>query len=332
MVTMEMYIYRMGTMETAVGLGTMLGPGCAGLAELAGYYLPYLVLGLLPILPAAVATVTMPTQTSTESKETVSILKLLRIPGVSLMLFAMILISGLPLMIDPTLAAHLKSYKLSLSLVGFVFLICPVLFTGLSPIVGKLAGCLDTKLAFMVFGTFGMGVSFLFLGPSALLGLTHYQHLWPTLVSLGTLGFFWAFAMVPIYDRVIVYATYARPDIDSECLMTVLGSLMWMSMSTGELVCPILGGTLLEAFGFSWAMSVAGCISLFIGIVLMFTLIMLGNGDITFKRFCGMSIEESSEKEALLASHQDNRNNISTPFKDGFRSLGPESYADVEAR
>ncbi len=315
----------MGTMETAVGLGTMLGPGTAGLAELAGYYLPYLVLGLLPLLPAAVATVTMPTLPPSQSTQTVSILQLLKIPGVSLMLFSMILITGLPLMIDPTLAAHLNSYNLSLSLVGFVFLICPVFFTGLTPIVGKLAGCLNNKLAFMVFGTFGMGVSFLFLGPSALIGLTHYQHLWPTLVSLGSLGFFWSFAMVPIYDRVIVYATYARPDIDSECLMTVLGSLMWMSMSTGELVCPTLAGTLLEAFGFSWAMSVAGCMSLFIGIILMFTLIMFGNGDITFKRFCGMSCEEPSEKEALLASHQDNKDNILNSFKDGYHSLCPES-------
>ena len=291
----------MGTTETAVGLGTMLGPGSAGLAELAGYYLPYLVLGLLPILPAAVATITMPTQTSTQSTQTISILQLLKIPGVSLMLFAMILISGIPLMIDPTLAAHLKSYNLNLSLVGFVFLICPIFFTGLTPLVGKLAGCLNNKLAFMVFGTFGMGVSFLFLGPSSLLGRQHNQHLWPTLVSLGAIGFFWAFAVVPIYDRVIIYATYAIPDIDSECLMTVLGSLMWMAMSTGELVGPTLAGTLLEAFGFEWAMSVAGFMSLFIGIVLMFTLLMFGNGDITFKRFCGMNCEELSENEALLA-------------------------------
>ncbi len=282
----------------------MIGPGCAGLAELAGYYLPFLVLGILPILPAAMATIIMQKGETSQSTQTVSILELLKIPGVFLMSLAMIEISATALMIQPTLAYHLNSYGLSLSLMGFVFLIQPVFFTVLTPIVGKIAGWAENKLAFMVFGICGMGVSFLFLGPSALLGLKHYEHLWPILVSLGAIGFFWAFAVIPIYDRFTSYATYARTDIDTEVLMGVVGSLLYMMMSTGDFIGPIVAGSLLDAYGFEWTMTVAGLVCLCMGSVLIVTLIMFGNGAITFGRCCVRNTGYLSENTRLVSGKE----------------------------
>ena len=68
----------------------MTGPVFAGLADLHDYYLPFLLMALLPVLPAAVATASMTNSTSV-AKESVSILYLLRIPGVFMMSVAMIL-------------------------------------------------------------------------------------------------------------------------------------------------------------------------------------------------------------------------------------------------
>ena len=96
----------------------------------------------------------------------------------------------------------------------------------------------------MILGVIAMGVTFLFLGPSSLFGFKHYANIWPTLVSLWALGVFWAFAMVPTYERFITYATFAHPDVNAETLMTAIGSLMYMMYMLESSLDP----SLLEAY------------------------------------------------------------------------------------
>ncbi len=150
-----MHICRFGTVESATGIGTMIGPGFSGLADVGGYFLPFLVVGLLPIIPAAIATVTMPKQTISQSSQTVSIMALLRIPGVIIMSMATIIFTA-PVMLQGTLAPHLKTYRLSQALLGCVFLIQPLCYAVSNPIAGKLAGRVKQKLLLMVFGAYGM--------------------------------------------------------------------------------------------------------------------------------------------------------------------------------
>ncbi len=295
--------FRLGTIESALGIGSMVGPVCAGLADLGGYYLPFLVMGLLPVLPAAMATLTMPAGSS-DPGEGVSILTLFKIPGVFIMSLAMFLCFGTPVMLEPLLAPHLEPFDLSLSLVGLVFLIQPLVYTIFTPILGKIVGRVKHKLPVMVYGAYGMALSFLFLGPSPLIGLQQYQQLWPTLICLGTLGCFWALAMVPTFERFIAYATYVYPDIEVETLMSSLGSLIWMMVSAGDFIGPVLAGSLYDACGFSWTMTVAALLCVFVGTMLLVVFIMFGNNAVS----CGRSKKDtkmSTEKEALLGDNNE---------------------------
>ncbi len=145
-----------------VFVGSMLGPVAAGLADLAGYYLPFVVVGSLPLFTASLATVTMSTQTSKSSSGGVSILALLTSPGVFLMAAAMALCIPLPTMTQPILTTHLQPFNLSLPSIGGVFLIYPLCYSIVSPIVGKIAGLFKGhELKLIVFGVYGMTVSIL---------------------------------------------------------------------------------------------------------------------------------------------------------------------------
>ncbi len=136
----------------------MLGALCAGLADLEDYYLPFVVVGLLPILPAIMAMFTMPTIATSRSTQTVSILSLLRIPGILIMSMTTIIFSA-PVMLQGTLAPHLKPYKLSMTVLGCVFLIQPLCYVVATAVLGKMAGCVKHKLLLMVCGGYGMSYS-----------------------------------------------------------------------------------------------------------------------------------------------------------------------------
>ena len=299
--------FRLGALETGISIGAMIGPVATGLADLGDYYLPFLVVGLLPIIPATMAAITMSPKTS-KSSGGVSILALLKNPGVFLMAAVSVLVVSVEATLQPILSPHLQPFNLSLTSIGAVFFIFPLSYTIVSPIVGKIAGLWEGhELLLITFGTYGTAGSFLLLGPTPLFGLQPYEQLWPTLVCLGAIALFGAFAMVPSYERYITYATYACPDVDAETLTAAVGSLSLMMIGWGELLAPTLSGSLFDAFGFQWTMTVGGLLCLFTGTMLLCVLIRFGNGEITWTRSDGKNQEKSEgEKEALLAisAHQ----------------------------
>ncbi len=272
----------------------------AGLADLHGYYLPFLLTGLLPILPAAVATVTM-TSGASVAKENVSIVCLLKIPRIFMMCVAMILCFKAPLMLEPILASHLQQFNLNLTVLGTVFLITPLTFTIIAPFLGKLVKHLRYKLLMMIGGIYCMTLNFFLLGPSPLIGLKPYQHLWPTLLNLVAMGLFWAFIKVPMYDEWVSYCTQAYPDIDQESLMTALGSLMWLTISLGELTSPVIADSIFDAYDFQWTMTVAGFMCFFTGTMFLVTF-MCSCETCDVSGFRNIKHKEGIEKEALLDS------------------------------
>ena len=265
------------------------------------YYFPFLVVGLLPLLPAVMATITMPTPTTkSQDSEAISVVSLLKIPGIVIMSLAVFVFFGIPVMLEPTLAPHLEPHGLSISLIGLVFFIMPLTFTIATPIFGKLVGCVEYRLPFMIIATFGMGLSCLFLGPMPLFGIKPYETLWPTLVSLGALGIFWAAAMVPSYDKFVHYATYALPNVDHEILMGTLGSLIFMMPAAGEFFGPVLAGSIFDAYGFQWTMTMAGLVCIFTGIILSLTFIIFGEKEVKCGQCPVTNTRKSEEKESLL--------------------------------
>ena len=215
----------------AVPLGLMIGPSFAGLAQLVDYYFPFLVNGLLPVLPSVVAAILMTTP-KPDSKQSLSIINLLRTPGVGIMSVVVTLCFCAFVMIQPTLSSHLSLYGVPLYLIGFIFLIQPLCDSLVAPFVGKMYRWIKPKLLLIIIGSYGMALSYIFFGQSALHDIYH-QHLWPIIVSLAGAGTFWAFTMIPSYDRFIVYALSAELGIPDVTILSAIGSLFWMMISAG---------------------------------------------------------------------------------------------------
>ncbi len=96
-----------------------------------------------------------------------------------------------------------------------------------------------------------MGISFLFFGPSPLTGFKEYTDVWRIYLSIGTMTFFFAFAMVPCYERITAYATYGLPEANNKALMTTVGVFFIVAMTLGDFISASLSGSLSDAFGFS---------------------------------------------------------------------------------
>ncbi len=219
-------------------------------------------------------------------------------------------------MLEPTLAPHLQPFNLNITLLGCVFLIMPLTFIIIVPFLGKLVKHLQNKLPIMIAGSYFMALTFFLLGPSPLFGFDRYQHLWPTLLYLGALGLFWAFTKVPSYEEYVSYTTRAYPDTDRESLMTALSSLMWFTMSIGELTSPVIADSILDAYGFPWAMTVAGFMCFFTGTMFLIAFMC---SHVTCDVSRAMTEQEkATEKKALRASFNlsDNYNQKPIRVKD----------------
>ncbi len=203
-------------------------------------------------------------------------------------------------MLEPTLAPHLQPFNLNITLLGSVFLIMPLTFIIIVPLLGKLVKHTKNRLPMMVAGSYFMAFTFLLLGPLPIFGLEPYQDLWPSLICLAALGLFWAFTKVPSYDEYVSYTTQAYPDIDRESLMTALSSLMWFTMSIGELTSPVIADSVLDAYGFPWAMTVAGFMCFVTGT--MFLIAFMCSRVICDVSRTNNEQEKASERKALRAS------------------------------
>ena len=287
----------------------------AGLAQVADYYLPFLVVGLLPVLPAIVAIVLMKTA-KPDSKQSFSMFQLLKIPGVLIMAIVTSFSFCAFIMLEPTLATHLYPYGLPLYLIGFVFLIQPFCFTIVSPITGKIVKRITPKLVPIIVGAYGMTMSYTFLGQSALMDMKEHKYLWPTLVGLVGVGTFWAIGMVPSYDRFIHYAKCSRPDINPATLMSTIGTLFWMMVSVGELAGPVVAGSILDAYGFPFVMFTAALLCFLNGTTLLITFICFGNESVVC---CNRSATMDTEKDPLIAS------DISDSNRGGYSEEGSEN-------
>ncbi len=291
--------FRLGTIEASVGLGIMVGPGFTGLTQLVDYYFPFLVFGLLLICPAFIATILLPSGIS-DSEQSVSTLSLLKIPGVLVISIALLCFNSMPVMIEPILAPHLQPFGLSLSWLGFIFVIMPFTYAIFTLVVGKLVRYTKYKLPVMGLGASAMGIMFLFLGPVPLSGFKQYQQLWPTAVILGILGVCLATSVVPSYGTFITYAMHGREEMDREPLMAAVGSLFWMMMSSGEFIGPVIAGTIFEAYGFQWTMTAAGAMCLFTGTGLLVIFTLYGHDAITWNKCGGKNPSKPEEETALI--------------------------------
>ncbi|KAI6244213.1 MFS-type transporter SLC18B1 [Aphelenchoides fujianensis] len=161
-----------GIMETFAGLGYTAGPVIgAVLYDLGGFMLPFIVLGTLLILATILSIFIVDTTEDETSEETEGMIGMLKMPLIWLMIFAVVICAVSLSFFDPTLADHLRSFNLSTTLVGFMFLLCGGIYTVTAPLWGLLLDRWDVANSLMLFGSAASVVAMLFVGPSPLFGM-----------------------------------------------------------------------------------------------------------------------------------------------------------------
>jgi len=277
-----------GLQEAVAGVGFMVGPPIGGgLYALGGFRLPFVVMGVgllvcLPLLPWALPRVE---RESTEASGTggqpategaaatpssgatllpgfvqhpeLSFMAVARLPAV-LNASLVTLLAGLAFgFIGPTLAPHLQdTLHASERATGGLFGLAAGTYALASPGAGALADAYGPK-RILAIGIAGLALSYIFLGPSPLLGPAASHGVatpgaWALqCISLSLLGFSAALAFIPCMPAMEA-AVLARFGDSPACGETV-AALYNGIYCAGEALGPLAGAAMTGAMGFKWA-------------------------------------------------------------------------------
>ncbi|ELU09605.1 hypothetical protein CAPTEDRAFT_147516 [Capitella teleta] len=265
----------LGLLETAVGIGLMLGPALGGvLYEVGGFMMPFLVLGSFMMLTVPISLCVLPREERSDSasRQSGSIKLLLRIPAISVTGFAVFVSSFSWVVLDPTLEPHLRvvRFNLSPSIIGLIFLLMSACYACCSPIWGWVADNVvsGSRAPMMIVGFFLMTIGFSLLGPSPLIlyyfniaVISNLQSaLWLDIFALIVLGFAASLSLVPTYDKILDASDQAGIE-DSMGNYSAVAGLWNGTYSFGEFVGPVVAGYLVGQIGFPWAMQGASILT-----------------------------------------------------------------------
>lgn len=244
-----------GLLETATGMGMMLGPALGGfLNQVGGYMLSFVVLGGLMLLTVPLNIVCLPANDFLPARSgTIPLRDLLKIPAVIVVSLGVIMSATVWSILDPTLSVFLANeFQLNSIMMGLLFLLMSCMYAASAPLWGRLADFLNDSLPLMVGGFALSGVGLLLIGPFPLFKIQ--SELWLVIVSLIVLGASLSLALVPTFDKILEVTEKAgfRDDL------TVYGFVagIWgASFAFGDFVGPVIGGWLLDNQGFDWTMA-----------------------------------------------------------------------------
>ncbi|XP_049821942.1 MFS-type transporter SLC18B1-like [Aethina tumida] len=239
-----------GLLETFVGLGMSAGPAIGGLLfAIGGFSLPFYVVGLIITLLAPLNIYLLPTSEKCSlDVKTGSLLNLLKLPPVIFTCLIMVIVAMTWGFLDPTLEPHLRKFHLSPGNIGLIFLLLSATYGICSPAWGWLTDRIDNYWCLMPIGLFGNCLVLLLLGPSPLLSFME-DSIWLNIIALSCLGVFVAMSLMPTYQFLLDSALEGGFTENLGTHSVIAG--LWSSVySLGEVLGPILGGTLLENYNF----------------------------------------------------------------------------------
>ena len=141
------------------------------------------------------------------------------------------------------------------TLVGVIFLIMPTLYAILSPFVGFLADTFTYQLPLLAFGLGGYMIAYTLMGPLPLLPFLPRNSLWLTIVALVLEGLFTAFCFMPSFAIINRDCLKAGLPNDLDLFGLISGTFMFV-FNLGAFIGPLVGGVLVQNFGFEWASSI----------------------------------------------------------------------------
>ncbi|KAJ3662536.1 hypothetical protein Zmor_006881 [Zophobas morio] len=256
-----------GLLETFVGLGMSVGPALGGLLfAIGGFGLPFYVIGLVIILIAPLNVYLLPSseRCALETK-TGSFTKLMKIPSLVVTCCIIVVIAMTWSFLDPTLEPHLRKFKLSPGNIGLIFLLLSAMYGIFSPAWGWLTDRMNNYWCLMTSGLFFSSVTLLLLGPSPVLSFLE-DSIWLNIVALSLLGVSVAMALMPTYQAILDSALEEGFE-DNLGTHSVIAGLWSCVYSLGEVLGPVIGGAVLQNFGFPVTSTVFSLLNLVMAVV-----------------------------------------------------------------
>lgn len=303
-----------GILETFVGLGLCAGPGIGGvLFDIGGFGLPFYVVGIVSVLiaPINLCILEKPQKLKIDANSG-SLTSLLKLTPIMMTCFIMIVVSMTWGFLDPTLEPHLsKKFSLSNTMIGLLFLMMSGTYAISCPFWGWLTDKLDVYWWLMTVGLFGNSVILLFLGP-CLSFLP--ESLWLNMVSLSLLGITVGMSLMPTYQFILDSALENGYTDDIATHSVIAG--LWSSVySLGEVLGPVLGGSLMQHYDFSNTCATFAALNLIVGALT--TLFLMNRKQLSFKGnilsvFTKPEIYQNGTADIIIEKEQKRAENIKT--------------------
>ncbi|XP_030765436.1 MFS-type transporter SLC18B1-like isoform X3 [Sitophilus oryzae] len=255
-----------GLLETFVGLGLSAGPAVGGvLFTVGGFGLSFYVVGVATILIAFLNIYLLANPEKNDLEKSGSLLNLLKLPSVLITCLIIIISSMTSSFLEPTLEPHLRKFNLTPSQVGLMFLFLTASYGIFSPIIGWLTDKLNNYSWLMTSSLLCSSVVLLFLGPSPIFSQIK-DSIWLNIVVLIALGILIAMSLMPTYQYIL---DSSMENGFHECLGThsVIAGLWSSVYSLGEVVGPVLGGVLMQHFGFPTLSTTFAIINFVAGVI-----------------------------------------------------------------
>ncbi|XP_068211075.1 MFS-type transporter SLC18B1-like [Palaemon carinicauda] len=247
-----------GMMETAVGIGMCVGPAVGvWLYSIGGFGLPFYGLGGFLVLCAFISYLTFPSDEidTLPHAERGGVLRVLCRTEAILSLVILCVTATCLALLYPTLQPHMNKLGVSVEGVGLVYLLMSAVYALSSPLVGLATDRFHCPWGFMSSGLLIMSIALVLLGNSPLLPYLPHEELYiQDVTAIVFLGLSSAMSIVPTYGAILEAAN--RDGNVDMATYAVVGGLWSSSYSLGEVLGPLLAGSLAEYISFAWSTTV----------------------------------------------------------------------------
>ena len=238
----------MASLETCIGVGLIIGPTVGGvLYELGGYVMPFTALGICLVICSTFAAYFLPsTDLTFDTRSEMNALRLLRIPGLLLSMFAVLCCANNVGFLQVFLETHLRFLHLSPFMLGLIFIVSGTAYGFVAPIWGRFCDKKVSTYSLTIVGSLFIITAYLLIGPAPFIPIKPSLGLVLTSLCLNGIG--QGGELIPSFAGAHRSAILAGLPRDMSTLGLVSG--LWTSFfALGAFIGPTVAGILLDNFG-----------------------------------------------------------------------------------
>ena len=206
----------------------------------------------------------------------VTVMQILRCRSALLILMCLMFIEIFAFFYEPVLAIRLETgFEMDSNNIGYVFAVAGVTYGFGAVMVGQI--CNKTNRKYLVLtGFLILSLGMFLFGPSKTMGFPN--DLKVLMSGFGLIGLSLAFVTIPVIPEVLDTVTemYHKENIASAKLNDRVAGLNATFLGLGQMIAPILGGSLVDSLGFKAATDTIAICSLFVAVVYFCALILPG--------------------------------------------------------